>query len=69
MNIIDVEIYAIEKAIEWVNNFMQFSLNIWFFTDSQKSIKLIENSEHMLADQIHQNLIKNQINNVTSHIH
>ena len=23
----------------------------------------------MLADQIHQNLIKNQINNVTSHIH
>ena len=69
MNITDVEIYVIEKAIEWINNLMQFSSNIWFFTDSQKSIKLIENSKHMLADQTHQNLIKNQINHVTSHIH
>ena len=69
MNIIDVKIYVIEKTIEWINNLMQFSSNIWFFTDSQKSIKLIENSKHMLADQIHQNLIKNQINDVTSHIH
>ena len=43
MNITDVEIYAIEKATEWANNLMQFSSNIWFFTDSQKSIKLIEN--------------------------
>ena len=48
---------------------MQFSSDIWFFTDSQKSIKLIENSEHMLADQTHQNLIKNQTNGITSHIH
>ena len=69
MNITDVEIYVIEKTIEWINNLMQFSSNIWFFTDSQKSIKLIENSKHMLTDQIHQNLIKNQINNVISHIH
>ena len=69
MNITDVEIYVIEKATEWANNLMQFSSNIWFFTDSQKSIKLIENSKHMLTDQIHQNLIKNQINNVTSYIH
>ena len=59
MNITDVEIYVIEKTIEWINNLMQFSSNIWFFTDSQKSIKLIENSKHMLTDQIHQNLIKN----------
>ena len=46
MNITDVEIYAIEKATEWANNLIKFSSNIWFFTDSQKSIKLIENSEH-----------------------
>ena len=59
MNITDAEIYAIEKATEWANNLMQFSSNIWFFTDSQKSIKLIENLKHMLADQIYQNLIKN----------
>ena len=69
MNITDVEIYVIEKAIEWVNNLMQFSSNIWFFTDSQKSIKLIENSKYMLTDQIYQNLIKNQINDITSYIH
>ena len=69
MNIIDAEIYAIEKTIEWVNNLTQFSSNMWFFIDSQKSIKLIENSKHMLTDQTHQNLIKNQINNITSHIH
>ena len=69
MNITDVKIYAIEKAIEWINNLMQFSSNIWFFTDSQKSIKLIENLKHMLTDQTHQNLIKNQTNDVTSHIH
>ena len=48
---------------------MQFSFNIWFFTDSQKSIKLIENLKHILTDQIHQNLIKNQINNIISHIY
>ena len=69
MNIIDVKIYVIEKTIEWVNNLMQFSSNIWFFTDSQKSIKLIENLNYMLINQIHQNLIKNQINNVTLYIH
>ena len=69
MNIINAEIYVIEKTIKWINNLMQFSSNIWFFTDSQKSIKLIENSKHMLVDQIYQNLIKNQINDVTSHIH
>ena len=69
MNITDVEIYVIKKTIEWINNLMQFSSNIWFFTDSQKSIKLIENSKHMLIDQTHQNLIKNQTNDVTSHIH
>ena len=42
INIIDVEIFAIEKAIEWVNNLIELSSNTWFFTDSQKSIKLIE---------------------------
>ena len=69
MNIIDVEIYAIEKAIEWINNLMQFSLNTWFFTDSQKSIKLIENSKHCLINQIHQNLIENQSSENIAHIH
>ena len=69
MNITDVEIYAIEKTIKWVNNLTQFSSNMRFFTDSQKSIKLIENSKHMLADQIHQNLIRNQINNIILYIH
>ena len=69
MNITDVEIYVIEKTIEWINNLMQFSSNMWFFTDSQKLIKLIENSKHCLINQIHQNLIKNQINNVILHIH
>ena len=69
MNITDVEIYVIEKAIEWINNLMQFSSNIWFFTDSQKLIKLIENSKHYLINQIHQNLIKNQSNQITAHIH
>ena len=69
MNITDVEIYVIEKATECVNNLMQFSSNIWFFIDSQKSIKLIENSKHMLIDQTHQNLIKNQTNDIISHIH
>ena len=66
INITDVEIYVIEKIIEWVNNLMQFLSNIWSFTDSQESIKLIENSKYMLIDQIHQNLIKNQINDVIS---
>ena len=37
--------------------------------NKKKSIKLIKISKHMLAEQIHQNLIKNQINDVTSHIH
>ena len=69
MNITDVEIYVIEKTIEWINNLKQLLSNTWFFTDNQKSIKLIENSKHMLTDQIHQNLIKNRINDVTSHIH
>ena len=69
MNITNVKIYVIEKTIEWVNNLMQFSLNMWFFTDNQKSIKLIENLKHCLINQIHQNLIKNQINNVILHIH
>ena len=69
INITNVQSYVIKKAIEWINNLMQFSSNIWFFTDSQKSIKLIENSKHMLTDQIHQNLIKNQLNDVISHIH
>ena len=69
MNITDAEIYAIKKAIKWAINLTQFSSNIWFFTDSQKSIKLIENLEHCLINQIHQNVIKNQSNNITSHIH
>ena len=69
MNITNVEIYVIKKTIEWINNLMQFSSNIWFFTDNQKSIKLIENSKHMLIVQIHQNFIKNQTNDITSHIH
>ena len=69
MNIINAEIYAIEKITEWATNLIQFSSNIWIFTDSQKSIKLIENSEHCLTDQFHQNLIKNQTNNITLHIH
>ena len=30
---------------------------------------MIENSKHMLIDQIHQNLIKNQINNIISYIY
>ena len=50
INITDAEIYAIEKATEWAINLTQFSSNIWFFTDSQKSIKLIENSEHCLIN-------------------
>ena len=69
MKITDAEIYVIEKTIKSANNLTQFLSNIWFFTDSQKSIKWIENSEHMLIDHIHQNLIKNQINDVISHIH
>ena len=69
INITDVEIYTIEKAIEWANNLRQFLSDTWCFTDNQKSIKLIENSKHMLTDQTHQNLIKNQINDVTSHIY
>ena len=69
MNITDAEIYVIEKATEWANNLMQFSSNTWFFTDSQKSIKLIENSKHCLINQIHQNLIENQSSENIAHIH
>ena len=36
MNITDVEIYIIEKAIKWVNNLRQFSSHTWFITDNQK---------------------------------
>ena len=59
MSNLDIEIYAIEKAIEWTTNLMQFLLNICIFTDSQKSIKLIENLKYCLTNQIYQNLIKN----------
>ena len=37
INITDAEIYAIEKTTKWATNLIQFSSNIWIFTDSYTS--------------------------------
>ena len=69
MSIINAKLYVIEKTIEWITNLMQFSSNIWIFTDSQKSINLIENENHCLIDQIYQNSMINQSNHNATYIH
>ena len=44
------------------------SIDIWIFTDSQKSIDLIEKSRHFLIENIHQNAIQLKNQRIKLHI-
>ncbi len=68
MNVHDAELYAIEKSIQWANSLTTLN-ELWIFTDSQKSIESIRQTNHFLAHEIQKSIETFQTHNIDVHIH